>query len=133
MSIWGEHLDKEELRRNDPELYNFLVEYERTGGKMEETEPQKTKARKKPIQRVRMTNLTGARAKKHITQTDLARTSGVSIRSITAIENGRSAPSVFAALALANALDARVEDLFYIGPPEPPADAFTTGRAMIFK
>ena len=45
-------------------------------------------------------------------QTELATRSGLSRTGISAIETGRSAPSTAAALALAEALGGRVEDLF---------------------
>jgi molybdate-binding protein/DNA-binding XRE family transcriptional regulator len=67
------------------------------------------------------------------TQHDLARRSGLSRTGIGAIESGRLIPSTAAALALARALECRVEDLFRLREPNPPANwawppARTSGR-----
>ena len=52
-------------------------------------------------------------------QQDLAQRAGVSRAAVSAIEVARLAPSVTAALALARALGASVEELFAAGPPAP--------------
>ncbi len=52
-------------------------------------------------------------------QEELARRSGLSRAGISAIETGRLIPSAAAALALAAALECRVEDLFSLRRPEP--------------
>lgn len=55
------------------------------------------------------------------TQAELARRSGLSRASVSAIETGRVVPSTVAALALARALDVGVEELFALGPERGPA------------
>jgi molybdate-binding protein/DNA-binding XRE family transcriptional regulator len=52
-------------------------------------------------------------------QDELARRSGLSRAGISAIETDRLVPSTGAALALAAALECRVEDLFHLRRPEP--------------
>lgn len=47
-----------------------------------------------------------------ITQAELAQRTGVSERTINAIEANRRAPSVYIALAIAEALDFPVENIF---------------------
>jgi len=54
-------------------------------------------------------------------QQDLADRTGLSRAGISAIESGRLAPSVHAALALAQALDTTVEDLFSASPKSDAA------------
>ncbi len=54
------------------------------------------------------------RARKGLTQTDLAALVGVSRKTINTVENSVFVPSTLLALSLARALDARVEDLFYL-------------------
>lgn len=65
------------------------------------------------------TRVREARQARGWTQDDLARRSGVSRSGIGAIETGRLVPSAAAALALAGALDCRVEDLFRLANPAP--------------
>jgi len=60
-----------------------------------------------------------ARARHGLTQADLATRVGVSRKTINTVENGVFTPSTTLALALAQALDASVEALFYLEPPEP--------------
>ena len=55
-------------------------------------------------------------------QEELARRSGLSRAGVSAIETGRLVPSTAAALALAEALGCRVEDLFHL-PRTPPGKA----------
>lgn len=63
-----------------------------------------------------MSLLQSHREEAGLTQTELAARAGVSRQSIGAIEAGRHLPRVDAALALAAALDVRVEDLFGSDP-----------------
>lgn len=140
MSIWGEYVQKATLKNTDPALYNFLLEleHERAEGQVNKSQTRESEAmhqqlRLRQSQRLKMTNLCQMRRQKHMTQANLSRASGISSRTITAIENGRNIPSVFVALALAAALDSSVEELFYISPPDQPVDDFTTGRAMHMK
>jgi putative transcriptional regulator len=56
------------------------------------------------------------RAKRDLTQGDLAAMAGVTRRSINAIETGRMIPSVLLALKIARALGVTVEDLFRLEP-----------------
>ncbi|HEY2069472.1 MAG TPA: helix-turn-helix transcriptional regulator [Rhizomicrobium sp.] len=57
-----------------------------------------------------------ARAQHGLTQADLAERVGVSRKTINTVENGVFVPSTALALALAEALDVRVEALFYLIP-----------------
>ena len=59
-----------------------------------------------------------ARARHGLTQTELAIRIGVSRKTINTVENGVFVPSTVLALALAETLEARVEDLFYLVPQE---------------
>lgn len=52
------------------------------------------------------------RAMRDLTQADLAAMSGITRRSVNAIETGRMVPSVARALKLARALGVGVDDLF---------------------
>jgi len=56
------------------------------------------------------------RAKKELTQADLANVAGVSRKTINTVENGVFVPSVFLALVLARELGTTVESLFYLTP-----------------
>lgn len=60
-----------------------------------------------------------ARQARGWSQDDLARRSGLSRSGVSAIEIERLVPSAAAALALAKALDCRVEDLFSLAQPDP--------------
>ena len=53
-----------------------------------------------------------SRAIRAMTQAELANKVGVSRRTINAIENQHKSPSVYLAIALAEALGERVEDIF---------------------
>lgn len=52
------------------------------------------------------------RARRDLTQAELADLAGVTRKSINAIETGHMVPSIVLALKLAHALDVKVEDLF---------------------
>lgn len=52
------------------------------------------------------------RARRNLTQADLAMKAGVTRRSVNAIEAGRMIPSVLLALRIARALDVAVETIF---------------------
>ncbi len=54
------------------------------------------------------------RAKRSITQADLAELAGVSRKTINTVENGVFIPSVMLALTLAKKLGTTVETLFYL-------------------
>lgn len=54
------------------------------------------------------------RSAKDLTQADLAMMVGVSRKTINTVENSVFIPSTLLALALAEALDARVEDIFFL-------------------
>ena len=56
------------------------------------------------------------RAKKDLTQAELAERAGITRVSVNAIEGGRMVPSVLLALKLARALDVSVDELFRIEP-----------------
>ena len=59
------------------------------------------------------------RAKRNLTQADLARIAGITRRSIHAIEGGTTAPSVVLALRIAQALGVTVEEIFTLEPTAP--------------
>ncbi|MCL3861819.1 substrate-binding domain-containing protein [Actinotalea sp. K2] len=61
-----------------------------------------------------------ARLARGWSQTELARRAGVTRQLVGTVETGRHAPRVDAALALARALDAPVEELFAPGPAPAP-------------
>jgi len=65
-----------------------------------------------------------ARLARGWTQQDLAALAGVSRAAVSAIESGRLVPSTAAALALAQALDCTVEDLFRLSPAREPGWAW---------
>lgn len=54
------------------------------------------------------------RAKRDLTQADLAEMAGVTRRSVNAIETGRMVPSVLLALRIARALGVTVETIFHL-------------------
>lgn len=56
------------------------------------------------------------RAKKELTQAELAELAGVSRKTINTVENGVFVPSVLLALVLARELGTTVEALFYLTP-----------------
>ena len=56
------------------------------------------------------------RAKKQLTQAELAALAGVSRKTINTVENGVFVPSVQLALGLAHALGTNVETLFFLDP-----------------
>jgi len=58
-------------------------------------------------------NLKSARAEKGISQSELAKTVGVSRQTISSIETGQFNPTAKLALILCIALDKRFEELFY--------------------
>ncbi len=120
---------------HDEELYAFLEEYEATGGKMyqnRDTDQDQVKnhdqSDARPIRpryygRKPSNSLSSVRAQQHITQTELATRSGTTKRTIIAIEQRRRQPSVYLALALAQALDVQVESIFHLPhiTPIPPS------------
>ena len=55
-----------------------------------------------------------ARAEAGLTQAELALRIGVSRKTINTVENGVFIPSAILALSLAEALDRKVEDLFFL-------------------
>jgi putative transcriptional regulator len=59
-------------------------------------------------------HLRAARAQHGLTQADLAMRVEVSRKTINTIENGVFVPSTYLALKLAAALDAKVEELFFL-------------------
>lgn len=56
------------------------------------------------------------RARRDLTQAELADLAGVTRKSINAIETGHMVPSIVLALKLAHALGVKVEDLFALEP-----------------
>jgi putative transcriptional regulator len=59
------------------------------------------------------------RAKRDLTQADLAALAGITRRSVNAIESGRMVPSVLLALRIGRALGVSVETVFTLGDEEP--------------
>ncbi|HWW12561.1 MAG TPA: helix-turn-helix transcriptional regulator [Brevundimonas sp.] len=55
-----------------------------------------------------------ARQAAGLTQAELAEKAGVSRKTVNTVENGVFTPSTILALSLARALDAKVEDLFWL-------------------
>ncbi|WP_291834382.1 helix-turn-helix transcriptional regulator [Brevundimonas sp.] len=55
-----------------------------------------------------------ARQAAGLTQAELAERAGVSRKTVNTVENGVFIPSTILALSLARALDAKVEDLFWL-------------------
>lgn len=56
------------------------------------------------------------RARRDLTQAELADLAGVTRKSINAIETGHMVPSIILALKLSHALGVKVEDLFALQP-----------------
>jgi len=108
----------------DDELRQFLEEYERTDGHMDEPRANAKKAVRRISDRAKLTNLYQVRRERHLTQVVLAQKVGTTQRTITAIENGSQEPSVFIALAIAEALEVKIEEIFYLKPPQMPRDDF---------
>lgn len=54
------------------------------------------------------------RAKRDLTQADLAAMAGITRRSVNAIETGRMIPSILLALRIAHALDVTLETIFVL-------------------
>ena len=54
------------------------------------------------------------RAKKNITQEQLAKEVGLSRQTINSVERGKFIPSVLSALKIANYFNTNVEDVFYL-------------------
>lgn len=69
------------------------------------------------------------RAKRDLTQADLAEMAGVTRRSVNAIETGRMIPSILLALKIARALGVPLETLFSLnGDGEPSGRAVWAGE-----
>ena len=69
------------------------------------------------------TTMKQQRAKLGLTQAHLAELSGITRKSINAIEMGHMVPSTVLALRLAHALGVTVEQLFQLAADPAPADA----------
>lgn len=65
-------------------------------------------------------NLKVERARRNLTQEQLAALAGVTRKTINTIETGRFVPSTTLALTLARVFGLRVEDLFELGGDEKP-------------
>src|SRR5277367_3597023 len=85
-------------------------------------------------------DLRDRRALRGWSQEELARRSGLSRAGISAIETNRLIPSAAAALALAAALECRVEDVFHLRGPEsrenswawlPPREPYRYWKAEV--
>jgi len=64
--------------------------------------------------------LKAIRAQRGLTQADLAVMAGVSRKTINTIENDVFIPSAFLALKLAQTLELKVEDIFYLSETPSP-------------
>lgn len=53
------------------------------------------------------------RIQRHMTQKDLSELTGLSVNSISSIENGESFPNLYNAFMIARHLDCEITDLFY--------------------
>jgi len=60
-----------------------------------------------------------ARAEKNLSQAELGLLAGVTRQTISSIETGQYNPSALLAFLLAQRLDKRVEDLFYLEEEKP--------------
>jgi putative transcriptional regulator len=60
------------------------------------------------------------RAKRNLTQAQLASMAGITRRSVNAIETGRMVPSVLLALRIARSLDVSVESIFSLDGADTP-------------
>jgi putative transcriptional regulator len=68
------------------------------------------------MEEVLTTTMKLQRAKRDLTQAQLADLSGITRKSVNAIESGRMVPSTILALKLARTLGVTVEELFSIEP-----------------
>lgn len=68
------------------------------------------------MEEILVTTMKLQRARLDLTQAQLAHLSGITRKSINAIEAGRMVPSTILALKLARTLDVTVEELFSIEP-----------------
>ena len=118
--------------RPDPELKRFLEEYDATHGRMyqhyDQTDRPTSPGSLPPIRpkyygRKPSQKLAQARASTGFTQKELATRIGTTRRTIVAIETGQRTPSVYMAIAIAQALGIKVEDIFHLPPltPVPPS------------
>ncbi len=60
-----------------------------------------------------------ARRARRMTQAELAAATGVSRQTVISVEGGDYAPSVYLAIRIAAALDATVDDLFFVTTEAP--------------
>lgn len=68
------------------------------------------------MEEILVTTMKLQRARRDLTQAQLAELSGITRKSINAIESGRMVPSTILALKLARTLGVTVEELFSIEP-----------------
>ena len=114
----------------DDELRGFLEEYEKTGGRMYQNtdKPPTTNSSLPPLRpryygRKGINRLRQTRSHRLLTQASLATKTGTTKRTIGRIENQLLEPSVYLAIALAQALETNVEDIFHLPhlTPVPPS------------
>jgi putative transcriptional regulator len=112
----------------DDELQEFLEEYEATNGRMYQGGNYDSKASYGPILpslrpkyygRKQSNSLRAKRNASLMTQAELATKTGTTKRTLIAIENGRRKPSVYLAIAIAEALETPVEEMFHLAPLTP--------------
>jgi putative transcriptional regulator len=116
---------------SDPELYRFYLELQKENGNLEkfgvelapppayanlETNHFKGPYRPKYFGRNPGNDLFKLREKRRLTQQQLAIMTGTTKRTIGKIENCHTEPSVYLAIALAEALQTKVEDIFHLEP-----------------
>jgi DNA-binding XRE family transcriptional regulator len=100
----------------DEELRRFILEYDATNGRMDWPKDKPLGPRIKHYGRKSSNSLAAIRSRQGITQAELAIRTGTTRRNIGAIENMRRTPSVYTAIALADALSVKVEDIFTLEP-----------------
>ena len=107
----------------DEELRKFLEEYDATNGRMYQNRENMLEEiedgalppiRPKYYGRKPSNSLSRARAERLMTQRALADRVGTTKRAISRIENNHTAPSVYLAIAIAQALETPVEDIFHL-------------------
>lgn len=102
----------------DEELRRFLEDYDKYGPNAEswpDHNPDKGGRAIPPYRgRTPLNKLRTLRNERILTQAQLAAKAGTTRRTIIAIENNRRQPSVYLALAIAEVLKHRVEDIFQL-------------------
>ncbi len=121
-------IHESEYFKPDEDLRKFLEEYEATNGRMYQhfsrsevgiENSQLPPLRPKYYGRKQTNSLRIKRIVSRLTQAKLAAQTGTTRRTIINIENGQRAPSVYLAVAIAEALEVPVEEIFHLSPLAP--------------